>query len=139
MRSCDGCTLCCKVVGVQELAKPKGVWCSHCDIGTGCTIHETRPNACRGYTCRFLVDESLDENWRPDRSGLVINADRNRVVVHVDPGRPGKWLQEPFYSQIKRWSRKSQPDWPVFVCIQDRIVAVHPDRDVEVKPQLAPS
>jgi hypothetical protein len=129
--------LCCKVIGVHEFGKPKGVWCSHCKIGTGCMIHETRPNVCRAYSCRFLVDESLDETWRPDRSGLVINGDRSRVVVYVDPDRPAAWRQEPFYSQLKKWSRASQPDWPVFVCIQDRVVAVRPDRDIEVKPQLS--
>jgi len=139
MRSCDGCTLCCKVIGVKEFAKPKGVWCSNCKIGTGCMIHETRPNVCRAYSCRFLVDESLDENWRPDRSGLVINADRNRVVVYVDPDRPGAWLSEPYYSRLKQWSRTSPSRWPVFVCTDDKIVAVYPDRDVEVDQRLSAS
>jgi len=139
MRSCDGCTLCCKVIGVHEFGKPKGVWCSHCKIGTGCMIHETRPNVCRAYSCRFLVDQSLDETWRPDRSGLVINADRNRVVVYVDPDRPAAWLQEPFYSRLKQWSRTSPSRWPVFVCIDDKVMAVYPNRDVEVNQRLSAS
>ena len=33
VRNCDGCTLCCKVMGVAELAKPPGVQCAHCLVG----------------------------------------------------------------------------------------------------------
>jgi hypothetical protein len=131
--------LCCKVIGVHEFAKPRGVWCTHCNIGTGCTIHETRPKVCRAYSCRFLLDQSLDESWRPDRSGLVINADRNRVVIYVDPDRPDAWLNEPYYSRLKQWSRMSPSGWPVFVCTDDKVVAVYPNRDVEVNQRLSAS
>lgn len=136
MRNCGGCTLCCKVIGVREIAKPKDVWCAHCKIGSGCMIHASRPGACRAYTCRFLVDRKLDESWRPDGSGLVINADRARVVVHVDPDRPDAWLREPYYSKLKQWSRTSASGWPVFVSTAGRVVAVYPNRNVEVEARL---
>jgi hypothetical protein len=139
MRSCDGCTLCCKVIGVHEIAKPKGALCRHCKIDSGCMIYETRPDACHAFSCRFLLDETLDESWRPSRSGMVINTDRSRVVVYVDPDRPDAWLQEPYYSRLKQWSRTSRSGWPVFVCIQERVVAVHPGRDVEVEQRLPAS
>ena len=139
MRSCDGCTLCCKVIGVHEFAKPRGVWCTHCKIDSGCMIHETRPAVCRAYSCRFLLDRSLDESWRPSRSGLVINADRSRIVVYVDPDRPDAWQQEPFHSRLRQWSRSSPSGWPVFVCTNERVVAVYPDRDVEVQDRLSAS
>ena len=29
-RTCGTCTLCCKAVAVEELAKPIGDWCPHC-------------------------------------------------------------------------------------------------------------
>jgi hypothetical protein len=136
MRNCDGCTLCCKVIGVQEFAKPRGVWCTHCKVDSGCTIHQTRPAVCRAYSCRFLIDESLDERWRPSRCGMVINADRGRVVVYVDPDRPGVWQQEPFYTRLKQWSRTTAPGWPVFVCTAEQVVALYPGRDVEVGERL---
>ena len=139
MRSCDGCTLCCKVIGVQELAKPKGAWCRHCSADAGCTIYDARPNACRAYSCRFLLDETLDESWRPSRSGMVINADRSRVVVHVDPDRPGAWLREPFYSRLRHWSRTSPSGWPVFVCIEERVVAVRAGGHAEMEARLPAS
>lgn len=42
-RSCAGCTLCCKLLAVEALAKPRAKWCPHCDSKQGCTIYETRP------------------------------------------------------------------------------------------------
>jgi hypothetical protein len=139
MRGCDGCTLCCKVIGVHEISKPRGVWCTQCKIGSGCTIYESRPNDCRAYSCRFLTDEELDESWRPSNCKMVINANRSRVVVYVDPDRPGAWLREPYYSNLKHWSRTSPSGWPVYVCIDERVIAVHPGRDVEVSQRLSAS
>lgn len=135
MRACDGCTLCCKVIGVREIEKSRGSWCKHCDVGRGCTIHPMRPAECRTYACRFQVDPELDEIWRPSKSGLVINVDRRRVVVNVDTGRPDAWRREPFYSTFKRWSRIALPGWPVYISIGDEVIAVYPDRDVKVAPR----
>ncbi len=28
-RECGTCTLCCKVMGIHALDKPRGVWCDH--------------------------------------------------------------------------------------------------------------
>src|SRR5262249_50752592 len=41
VRGCDGCTLCCKVMEVKEIAKPGGKWCAHCKTGTGCGIYDS--------------------------------------------------------------------------------------------------
>jgi hypothetical protein len=133
MRACDGCTLCCKVIGVNQLKKPRGVACRHATEGKGCAIHPMRPQECRAYTCRFQADRTLGEEWRPSECGLVINTDPRRVVVNVDADRPDAWRQEPYYSTIKRWSRNALPGWPVFVSIADEVIAVYPDRDVKVQ------
>jgi hypothetical protein len=134
MRACDGCTLCCKVIGVRGIDKPRGQWCNHCDIGKGCTIHSISPMECKTYACRFQVDHELDENWRPSNCGLVINIDRRRVVVNVDTDQPGAWRKEPYYSTFKRWSRTALPGWPVYISIGDEVIAVFPDRDVTIVP-----
>ena len=135
MRACDGCTLCCKVIGVREINKPRGRWCDHCDVSKGCSIHSISPAACKAYACRFQVDPELDENWRPSKCGLVINTDRRRVVVNVDTSQPDAWRKEPFYSTLKRWSRTALPGWPVYVSIGDEVIAVFPDRDVQMTPR----
>lgn len=133
MRSCDGCTLCCKLLGVVSLQKPQNVWCNHCDIGKGCTIHPMRPESCRAYSCRYLVDEALDESWKPSESGMVINAEKSRVVVYVDPETPSAWRREPYYSTLKKWAKTNEPGWPVFVNVGRQIIAVYPTHDVRVQ------
>jgi Fe-S-cluster containining protein len=133
MRACDECSLCCKVIGVREIDKPRGQWCKHYKAGKGCAVYLTRPAVCRDYTCRFKIDPELDEIWRPSECRMVINLDRRRVVVNVDPDRPNAWREEPFYSTFKRWSRTALPGWPVFISIADEVIAVHPDRDITVQ------
>ena len=126
IRACDGCTMCCKVIGVTMIGKPRGQWCPHCDVGKGCGVYQTRPSACRNFSCRFLADLELGEIWRPCNSGLVINLDRRRVVVNVDPDRPDAWRREPFYSTFKRWSCTTLPGWAVFICGEPGLQVICP-------------
>ena len=38
-RQCGDCSLCCKVLGIPELNKPKDAWCPQlCAAGTGCRM-----------------------------------------------------------------------------------------------------
>lgn len=54
------------------LDKPAGVWCSLLGPG-GCTVHELAlPEVCAKYACWWLEHESLPEESRPDRVGLVV-------------------------------------------------------------------
>jgi hypothetical protein len=46
-RSCGSCSLCCKVMPVQELSKPAGQWCVHAVPGSrydGFSAHRTPPH-----------------------------------------------------------------------------------------------
>ena len=102
-RQCGGCTLCCKVLAIRELGKPSGAWCPHCTPGTGCKIYDTRPEECRTFSCGWLLDTELPEDWRPDRSKLVFypaEGTRN-IAVHVDPGAPDAWRREPYNSWLR--------------------------------------
>src|SRR4051812_20869929 len=56
-RSCGSCTLCCKAVGVAEIAKPGGVWCPHCVSGRRCTIYPTRYASCRTFYCEWMMQQ----------------------------------------------------------------------------------
>lgn len=136
IRSCDGCTLCCKVVGIEEIESPAGTWCRHCNIGAGCAIYEQRPGECRTFRCAYLVDASLDERWKPSESKIVLitNTTHKRIEVHVDPHRPNAWKQAPFYAQLKAWSKSSaQNGAQVVVYIAKQAIVVLPDRDVPDK------
>ena len=65
-RRCGSCTLCCKVLAITELQKPRGTWCPDCSPGKGCNIYETRPAECRSFMCGWLTDPMLGPEWKPD-------------------------------------------------------------------------
>jgi hypothetical protein len=140
-RSCKGCTLCCKVLGVAELEKPRATWCKHCDVKAGCKIHGAHPAECRDFHCGYLTNAMLDERWAPTRSKMVLAYDEvhaPRLSVHVDPARPDAWRKEPYYSQIKRWAVAAAAHrGQVIVWQGQSTIAVLPDRDKdlgEVRP-----
>jgi hypothetical protein len=104
-RSCGGCTLCCKVLGVPALEKPRGTWCLHCERGVGCRIYESRPGECRSFLCGWLVSDRFGPEWKPERSKIVITVTRdgNGFEFQCDPGFPQAWRKEPYYSQSCIW------------------------------------
>jgi hypothetical protein len=135
IRQCAGCTLCCKVVAVRELAKPGGVWCPHCRAGIGCTIYESRPSECATYECGYLVLPSLGEEWKPSTSRLIISREvsKTRLDIHVDPGRPDAWRRQPYYGVIKQWSQHAVTQREqVVVIVGERTIVILPDHDVDL-------
>ena len=134
-RSCGTCTLCCKVLTVEELRKPNGQWCPHCIKGRGCAIYSDRPNECRRFQCGYLLWPALGEHWLPARSKLVVafKPDGKEIVVHVDPGVPNAWRAEPYYSEIRNMAVHAAGEaCTVFVQIRRRMIAVFPDREVDL-------
>ena len=97
MHSCDGCTACCKIMEIRELNKPGNTWCSHCKIGVGCGIYDTRPESCRVYECVWLQtqrgNKPLSLDLRPDRLRVVIGTTNHGddIVLHVSTDRPDAW------------------------------------------------
>jgi hypothetical protein len=133
-RVCGSCSLCCKLLRIEELDKPAGRWCSHCTVGRdGCKIYDTRPGSCRSFHCTWLIDPKLGAEWRPSAAKMVLQYDHpaRRLAVHVDPEFPSAWRSEPYYRQLKAWTcaaidsaRTPSPDaWlmaPVLVYVDDR-------------------
>lgn len=92
-RECGGCRLCCKVLAVQEIDKPRGQWCPHNtkpNAPGGCSIYDRRPAQCSDFQCLWLAvsdpevaarSERLAETWarifpleeRPDRIRAVFS------------------------------------------------------------------
>jgi hypothetical protein len=137
-RSCGTCTLCCKVLYVESLAKPQGKWCDSCTIGTGCRIYDTRPNECRKFLCGYLTVRELDESWRPSVSKLVVcleGGESKTIYVHVDPDRPDAWKRASYYQKLKEWSRRAvQGRGQVIVKLGLRAIVIFPHKEVDLGP-----
>src|SRR5262245_61276264 len=89
--ACGGCTLCCKVLNIEELQKPQGRWCEHAQKGRGCGIYTdpARPAICADFHCLWQL-QGLPPQLRPDRiHGVLVPAtDRKNLTLHEDPGYP---------------------------------------------------
>jgi hypothetical protein len=106
-RSCDGCTMCCKVLEVTALRKPRQKWCPDCAVGEGCKIYETRPDECRAFYCGWMVDATIPDHWAPKHSHMVLayNTRRNQAMLHVDSGRPDAWRKPPYFGDLQNMAR----------------------------------
>ncbi len=138
-RSCGSCTLCCKVMGIRELDKPRLTWCGHCDKKRGCMIYETRPETCREFYCAWMTTAELGDHWKPLNARMVLTHDRTRnwLIVHPDSGRPDAWLEEPYLSDLRAWSVYMTPKGGrVMVFRGDRVIAVLPNGEQDLGPLL---
>jgi hypothetical protein len=93
MRECGGCTLCCKVLRVEELKKPSNEWCRFCD--EGCTIYEWRPQGCKNFRCWWLDHEEMSEELRPDRVHMFAEGEGEVVKLRVDTDFSWAWKGSP--------------------------------------------
>ncbi len=95
--ACGDCTMCCKIMGVNDpaLKKPPNQWCTHCQIGKGCGIYESRPVDCRKFECLWLQTPDMPDGLRPDKSKVVfwVTTDGKTVIAGVDPARPDAYKE----------------------------------------------
>jgi hypothetical protein len=140
-RQCGTCTLCCKVMRIEELDKPVGQWCPNCAVGKGCNIYAERPQSCRDFHCGYMFwEDNIGEHWYPAKSRMVIVSELNgkRIGIRVDPSRPDAWRQAPYYNEIKAWAQHTRvPEgrddaFAVTVHIGERWIWILPDREVDV-------
>lgn len=134
-RSCGDCGMCCKLMGVQALAKPPHAWCGHFRKGAGCAIYADRPRACADYACYWLQAKHLGPEWRPDRARFVLHRedDGQRLVVEVDPARPDAWRKPPFYGTLRVWAQQgAAKGLPLNVIVGERAWEMRPEGDVDL-------
>jgi hypothetical protein len=132
-RTCGTCGLCCKVFHIADLQKPTGVWCSNFVQGAGCAIHAERPNQCRGFFCLWIMNGSVPDEWKPDRSKMVLSIfpDNGFIYVQVDAGYPQAWRKAPYYDQLRRWSKDLiGKGLHVIVFINDNATLIMPEEAV---------
>jgi hypothetical protein len=72
-KSCGACTQCCVelVIDTPEFKKDAHVPCAHL-TAQGCGIYQTRFKICRAFLCGWMLSSELGEDWRPDRSGVLM-------------------------------------------------------------------
>ena len=73
--------MCCRILPLPVLNKPKCVLCQHCTEGHGCAIYTSRPEICRSYKCGWLGNSWLSDDLRPDRSGIIVDGARDGSAV----------------------------------------------------------
>jgi hypothetical protein len=106
-RDCSNCTMCCELLGVEELEMPPSGQCPNCRLGTGCMAYEQRPTECSAFYCEYLLDPRLGDHWRPSkcRTVVVFEDYSNALVIHADPKGPQTWRTQPYISEIRAWAR----------------------------------
>ncbi len=72
-RQCGDCKVCCTALQIEDpaLHKKAGVTCRHLSAG-GCGIYDSRPGTCREFLCGWRLFAALDDDWRPDISGVLV-------------------------------------------------------------------
>jgi hypothetical protein len=132
-RQCGACTLCCKVLGNAELNKPLGDWCTHCLPGQGCAIYADRPHECRKFTCAWLGDDNLGEEWYPKKSKIVLTYESDRIVAHVDPGTPDAWRKQPYFTVLNQMMQDGLANGRlVYAAINEHHILLLPDRQEDL-------
>jgi hypothetical protein len=120
-------------MAIEALAKPVSSWCPHCKPGRGCQIYADRPAECRTFSCLWLVNDQLEQHWKPNKSKLVLTTSEDGIEVRCDPGFPDAWRREPFRSEIHQWAVSGQTqDMTVVVIIGQKMVLVAPDREFDL-------
>jgi hypothetical protein len=134
-KSCGSCNMCCKVLQIDDLAKPAGAWCKNAKPGIGCTIYETRPGSCQAFFCEWILNKDMGPEWKPDAAKFVVNpltSDAN-LLIGVDPNFANAWRREPYHTQIRQWVKSFEAIGRfVLVRIGSRCIALLPDKDVDL-------
>jgi len=121
-RECGSCTMCCKVYGIPEIEKPAGQWCRHCRPGAGCSIYPDRPQMCRDFDCCWLIDPTMPDMWKPERSHIVLSIfPRNGFLYAlVDPATPQAWRKAPYFDYLRQMAvRLEESNRRVIVFVVD--------------------
>jgi hypothetical protein len=120
-------------MAIEELAKPAGQWCRHCEPGRGCLVYDDRPAECRGFNCLWLIDTRFGPHWKPSKSKLVVTTSQDGLEVRCDPGFPEAWRREPYHGEIRNLAASGEAhDVTVLVVAGERMTLVSSGRDFDL-------
>lgn len=104
-RQCGTCQLCCKLLPVPPIRKPANQRCQFQRFHKGCSVYARRPEPCRLFSCRWLIDPDAAGLRRPDRTGYVIDPAMDTIYVLDN----ASGLKTPI-SVIQIWCDPARPD-----------------------------
>lgn len=84
---------------MTDIGKPVNQSCKHIMAGGGCDIYAQRPRQCRSFSCAWLQGH-LDDDWFPEKSGIVPHFGLDALNVQVDLDCPDRWQEEPYFSKL---------------------------------------
>jgi hypothetical protein len=125
-RECDGCTLCCTLTHVPELAKPIGKTCEFCD--RGCTVYEARPKSCRDFECAWLKGDM--PNWmKPNKAHVMIESfpDSSIVIALPETGHEQSWKTK----KVEEALKNQYQDKGISVIASDRLALLAKGHTIE--------
>ena len=64
----------------EDFKKPADQACSHMVAKGGCNIYAKRPSVCQNWHCAWRFMAQLGDEWRPDRSGVLLRSDENGII-----------------------------------------------------------
>ena len=70
IRECGDCSVCCEVLEIPAINKPKKTICPNVCDGGGCSIYQERPSECRTFQC-IWSEGYTGCGQRPDKSGIM--------------------------------------------------------------------
>ncbi|MGJ4999616.1 hypothetical protein ACQR0Z_34690 [Bradyrhizobium sp. HKCCYLS3077] len=118
---------------IEQLAKPAQEWCPHCAPRQGCTIYQSRPAECVDFSCLWLLNDRLDERWKPSKAKIVLTTSEDGIEVRCDPSMPDAWRRAPYEAQIREWARAGEAnDVTVIVIISRRVILVGADQNFDL-------
>ena len=83
----------------------------------GCSIYSARPDVCRTWYCAWRRLECLEEQWRPDRSKVLIQVREDNAIVLQPLGDPKHVLLGDAADLIAGWIAAGVP---VYLSIRAR-------------------
>ena len=89
---------------------------------------------CRNWFCAWILDTRLGPEWYPLTSKMIMYFESagSRLCVRVEPSHANAWRKEPYYSQLKQWSRIAvEARQQIVVYINKRVIVILPDKDVD--------
>ena len=133
IKQCGECSLCCKVMGIPELGKPKDTPCVHIIPGKGCDIYGERPPSCRAFACHWILDRAVGDTWKPSNCHMVVEVKPRSTVIHIDPDFAEVWKSEPYFSEIKAMAKAGLTKGSMTLVIEKlRTIVVLPDEEIDL-------